>query len=82
VARQCSAAVAGGADTLIDARGAIDALVHRRDQLEREILALLPDSPWAGQTGRPRCLRGIDTLSAVGLCAGSATSSDSRKRRS
>ena len=55
--------------TLIDARGAIDALVHRRDQLEREILALLPDSPWAGQTGRPRCLRGIDTLSAVGLCA-------------
>ena len=68
--------------TLIDARGAIDALVHRRDQLEREILALLPDSPWAGQTGRPRCLRGIDTLSAVGLCAGSATSSDSRKRSS
>jgi transposase len=55
--------------TLLDARGAIDALVHRRDQLEREILALLPDSPWARQTGRLRCLRGIDTLSAVGLCA-------------
>ena len=55
--------------TLVDARGAIDALVHRRDQLEREILALLPDSPWARQTGRLRCLRGIDTLSAVGLCA-------------
>ncbi len=52
-----------------DARGAVDALVHRRAQLEREIIALLPDSPWSGQTGRLRCLRGLDTLSAVGLCA-------------
>jgi transposase len=55
--------------TLLDAQGAIDALVHRRDQLEREIVALVPDSPWAVQVGRLRCLRGIDTLSAVGLCA-------------
>ena len=55
--------------TLLDAQGAIDALVHRRDALEREIVALLPHSPWAGQVGRLRCLRGIDTLSAVGLCA-------------
>ena len=55
--------------TLIDARGAVDALVHRRDQLEREIAALLPGSPWATQVGRLRCLRGIDTLTAVGLCA-------------
>jgi transposase len=54
--------------TLLDARGAIDALCHRRDQLEREILALLPGSPWAREIGRLRCLRGIDTLSAVGLC--------------
>ena len=29
--------------------GAIDALVHRRDALEREIVALLPDSPWQPQ---------------------------------
>ena len=55
--------------TLLDARGAIDALIHRRDQLEREILALLPASPWQVRVGRLRCLRGIDTLTAVGLCA-------------
>lgn len=55
--------------TMLDARGAVDALVHRREQLEREIVALLPDSPWAMQVGRLRCLRGIDTLTAAGLCA-------------
>jgi transposase len=55
--------------TLLDARGAIDALAHRRDSLEREIIATLPSSPWVVQVGRLRCLRGIDTLSAVGLCA-------------
>ena len=55
--------------TMLDARGAIDALAHRRDQLEREIAAMLPGSPWAVQVARLRCLRGIDTLSAVGLCA-------------
>ena len=38
-------------------------------QLEREIVGLLPASPWAVQVGRLRCLRGIDTLTAVGLCA-------------
>jgi transposase len=55
--------------TLLDACGAVDALAHRRDQLEREIVALLPDSPWYLQVGRLRCLRGIDTLTAAGLCA-------------
>jgi transposase len=55
--------------TLIDAQGAIDALVHRREALERELVALLPASPWQVQVARLRCLRGIDTLSAVGLCA-------------
>jgi transposase len=55
--------------TLADSQGAIDALCHRRDALEREIVALLPSSPWAVQVGRLRCLRGIDTLTAVGLCA-------------
>jgi len=30
---------------------------------------LLPSSPWATQAGRLRCLRGIDTLTAAGLCA-------------
>jgi transposase len=55
--------------TLDDQVGAIDALVHRRDRLERQIVALLPGSPWAVQAGRLRCLRGIDTLTAAGLCA-------------
>ena len=55
--------------TLLDARGAVDALCHRREQLEREIVAMLPSSPWVVQVARLRCLRGVDTLSAVGLCA-------------
>jgi transposase len=55
--------------TLTDAQGAIDALAHRRDALERQLTAIIPASPWAVQVGRLRCLRGIDTLTAVGLCA-------------
>jgi len=55
--------------TLLDCRGAIDQLAHRRDGLERQIIAIVPDSPWREQVGLLRCLRGIDTLSAVGLCA-------------
>jgi transposase len=55
--------------TLLDARGAVDALCHRRDAVEREIVAMLPACPWALQVGRLRCLRGVDTLTAVGLCA-------------
>jgi len=55
--------------TLLDVRGAIDALTHRRDALEREIVSMLPSSPWTAQVGVLRCLRGVDTLTAVGLCA-------------
>jgi transposase len=55
--------------TMLDASGAIDALTHRRERLEREIVAMIPDSPWRVQVGRLRCLRGVDTLTAVGLCA-------------
>jgi len=55
--------------TMLDAQGAIDALCHRRDGLEREIVAMLPACPWAVQVGRLRCLRGVDTLTAVGLCS-------------
>jgi len=55
--------------TLLDYLGAIDALVIRRDTIERMIAELVPHSPWAEQVARLRCLRGIDTLSAVGLCA-------------
>jgi transposase len=55
--------------TLADAIGAVDALCHRREQLERKIVARLGDSPWAIDVERLRCLRGIDTLTAAGLCA-------------
>lgn len=48
---------------------AIDGLLARRGRLEAALAELVPTSPWAGQVGRLRCLRGIDTLSAVGLCA-------------
>jgi transposase len=53
---------------LIDYRGAVDALVHRRDGLERAIVAAVATSEWATQIARLRCLRGIETLSAAGLC--------------
>jgi transposase len=55
--------------TLADYVGAIEALLVRRDALERSIGELVPASPWAQTVARLRCLRGIDTLSAVGLCA-------------
>lgn len=59
----------GAQVTLLDYLGAIDALVVRRDALETTIADLVPGSPWAQTVARLRCLRGIDTLSAVGLCA-------------
>ena len=52
-----------------DYRGGVEALLHRRSELERRIEGLIPTSPWAREVGRLRCLRGIDTLTAVGLCA-------------
>ena len=59
----------GAQVTLLDYLGAIDALVVRRDSLEATIAELVPGSPWATTVARLRCLRGIDTLSAIGLCA-------------
>ena len=54
---------------LDDGLGAIDALLVRRASLERQMTALVPASPWATEVARLRCLHGIDTLSALGLCA-------------
>jgi transposase len=54
---------------LLDGVGAIDALLVRREALESRMAELVPDSPWAETVARLRCLRGIDTLSAFGLCA-------------
>jgi transposase len=54
---------------LEDYRGAVSALMIRREQLESEIARSLPESPWAITARRLMCLRGIDTLTAAGLCA-------------
>jgi transposase len=59
----------GAQVTLLEYLGAIDAIVIRRHALEATIAELIPGSPWEQTVGRLRCLRGIDTLSAVGLCA-------------
>ena len=59
----------GAQATLLDYLGAIDTLVIRRDQVEATISELVPDSPWAQDVARLRCMRGIDTLTAIGLCA-------------
>jgi transposase len=59
----------GAQITLLDYLGAIDALLVRRDALEHALAELVPSSPWAPTIARLRCLRGIDTLTAVGLCA-------------
>jgi hypothetical protein len=52
-----------------DYRGAIEALLHRRAELERLIGAAIPGSAWEREVALLRCLRGIDNLWAVGLCA-------------
>ena len=64
-----------------DVRGELMRARHRLSKLllrmtcaltappEAAIGELLPDSPWAETAARLRCLRGIDTLTAVGLCA-------------
>ncbi|MCA1700797.1 MAG: IS110 family transposase [Actinobacteria bacterium] len=54
---------------LLDYCGAVDALVHRR----RTLIAMLEESVLASghaaTVARLRCFRGIDTLTAAGLCA-------------
>jgi transposase len=44
-------------------------LLARRDRIESELEQLAAASPWTVTIARRRCLRGIDTLSALGLCA-------------
>jgi transposase len=55
--------------TFRDYLAAVDALSQRRGALDGEISELWPDSPWATEIARLRCFRGIDTLSAAGICA-------------
>jgi transposase len=54
---------------LLDGIGSIDALLVRRESLESQMASLVEGSPWEQQVAHLRCLRGIDTLSALGLCA-------------
>jgi len=49
---------------LLDGIGAIDALLIRREALERRMAALVPASPWADTVGRLRCLRDRHPLRA------------------
>lgn len=55
--------------TIGDYLHAHDVLIARRDGIESELEQLAGSSPWAAAIARLRCLRGIDTLSALGLCA-------------
>jgi transposase len=55
--------------TIADYLHAHDVLLTRRDRIEAELEQLAASSPWTGTIARLRCLRGIDTLSALGLCA-------------
>jgi transposase len=55
--------------TLIDYCCAVDALVQRRRTLIDVLEQAVPDSSHAAVIARLRCFRGIDTLSAAGVCA-------------
>ena len=55
--------------TFEDMLHAHDSMLARRERLERALGELAEASPWAATINRLRCLRGIDTLSAVGLQA-------------
>ena len=55
--------------TIADYLHAHDLLIARRDRIEAELEQVAADSPWTGAIARLKCLRGIDTLSALGLCA-------------
>jgi transposase len=55
--------------TMADYLHAHDVLLSRRDGIDVELETLAAGSLWAQTISRLRCLRGIDTLSALGLCA-------------
>ena len=54
---------------LLDYCCAVDALVHRRQTLIGLLEDAVPASSHATTIARLRCFRGIDTLSAAGVCA-------------
>jgi transposase len=54
--------------TLADYLHAHDVLIARRDQVEADLAKLALSAPCAHTVARLRCLRGVDTLTALGLC--------------
>ena len=48
---------------------AVRTLMARRERLEAALEEALPGAPFAETARRLRCFRGIDTLTAIGLCA-------------
>ena len=46
-----------------------DVLLARRDGLDRALAETAADCPFTATVARLRCLRGVDTLTALGLCA-------------
>lgn len=67
--RRLELADAASSAVLLDYLVAVEGLEARRSALDRTIEECWSESPWAEQVARLRCLRGIDTLSAFGLCA-------------
>jgi transposase len=55
--------------TLADYLHAHDVLIARRDQVEADLAKLATTARCAQTVARLRCLRGVDTLTTVGLCA-------------
>jgi transposase len=53
--------------TLDDYLHATDLVDHRIEALERSLDDAAVNGPWAGLVARLRCLRGVDTLSALGI---------------
>jgi transposase len=57
------------AATFVDYLVAVRAITQRRQLLIETLERLVPDSPHAQTIARLRCFRGVDTLTAAGLCA-------------
>jgi transposase len=55
--------------TLADYLAALQSLDQRATALEAAIAEMAESGPWAQTIARLRCFRGIDTLSAAGICA-------------
>jgi transposase len=54
---------------LLDYLACVQQAVQRRDELDRAIEDSWRQSPFAAEIARLRCFRGLDTLSAAGVCA-------------